>query len=47
MLGAFHAAHALILQEGGALTTLCVAFVAPVKDSDSSVVNFKGENKRK
>uniref|UniRef100_A0A915LGR1 PPM-type phosphatase domain-containing protein n=1 Tax=Meloidogyne javanica TaxID=6303 RepID=A0A915LGR1_MELJA len=38
MLGAFHAAHALILQEGGALTTLCVAFVAPVKDSDSSVV---------
>ncbi|CAK5107278.1 unnamed protein product [Meloidogyne enterolobii] len=37
MLGAFHAAHALILQEGGALTTLCVAFVAPVKDSDSSV----------
>nr|CAD2189002.1 unnamed protein product [Meloidogyne enterolobii] len=38
MLGAFHAAHALILQEGGALTTLCVAFVAPVKDSDSSVL---------
>lgn len=38
MLGAFHAAHALILQEGGALTTLCVALVAPVRDSNSSVL---------
>uniref|UniRef100_A0A1I8AZ45 PPM-type phosphatase domain-containing protein n=1 Tax=Meloidogyne hapla TaxID=6305 RepID=A0A1I8AZ45_MELHA len=38
MLGAFHAAHALILQEGGSLTTLCVALVAPVKASDSSVL---------
>ncbi|KAI1714733.1 protein phosphatase 2C domain-containing protein [Ditylenchus destructor] len=38
LLGAFHAAHALILQEGGALTTLCVALVAPVKNSDSSVL---------
>uniref|UniRef100_A0A8R1HLF0 PPM-type phosphatase domain-containing protein n=1 Tax=Caenorhabditis japonica TaxID=281687 RepID=A0A8R1HLF0_CAEJA len=31
MLAAFHSAHSLILQEGGMLTTLCVAFVAPVK----------------
>lgn len=38
MLGAFHAAHALILQEGGALTTLCVALVVPVRDSTSSVL---------
>uniref|UniRef100_A0A914Z9A9 PPM-type phosphatase domain-containing protein n=1 Tax=Panagrolaimus superbus TaxID=310955 RepID=A0A914Z9A9_9BILA len=35
MLGAFHAGHSLILQEGGALTTLCVAFVAPIKNSDN------------
>uniref|UniRef100_A0A915D4V1 PPM-type phosphatase domain-containing protein n=1 Tax=Ditylenchus dipsaci TaxID=166011 RepID=A0A915D4V1_9BILA len=38
LLGAFHAAHALILQEGGALTTLCVALVAPVRNSESSVL---------
>uniref|UniRef100_A0A914HBT6 PPM-type phosphatase domain-containing protein n=1 Tax=Globodera rostochiensis TaxID=31243 RepID=A0A914HBT6_GLORO len=38
LLGSFHAAHALILQEGGALTTLCVALVAPVRDSASSVL---------
>lgn len=38
LLGAFHAGHALILQEGGALTTLCVALVAPVKNSDSFVL---------
>ncbi|CAI2331502.1 unnamed protein product [Caenorhabditis sp. 36 PRJEB53466] len=31
MLAAFHSAHSLILQEGGMLTTLCVALVAPVK----------------
>ncbi|CAI5441687.1 unnamed protein product [Caenorhabditis angaria] len=31
LLGAFHSAHSLILQEGGMLTTLCVALVAPVK----------------
>lgn len=35
LLCAFHAAHALILQEGGALTTLCVAFIAPVRNSES------------
>ncbi|KAI6172365.1 Protein phosphatase 2C (PP2C)-like domain-containing protein [Aphelenchoides besseyi] len=35
LLGAFHSAHALILQEGGALTTLCVALIVPVKNSDS------------
>ena len=35
MLGAFHAGHSLILQEGGALTTLCVALVAPIKNSDT------------
>jgi hypothetical protein len=38
LLGAFHASHALILQEGGALTTLCVAVVAPVKNSNNSVL---------
>ncbi|CAD5212377.1 unnamed protein product [Bursaphelenchus okinawaensis] len=38
LLGAFHSAHALILQEGGALTTLCVALVAPVRNSDSYVL---------
>ncbi|CCD65796.1 PPM-type phosphatase domain-containing protein [Caenorhabditis elegans] len=31
MLAAFHSAHSLILQEGGMLTTLCVALVAPVR----------------
>ncbi|EGT40859.1 hypothetical protein CAEBREN_10382 [Caenorhabditis brenneri] len=31
MLAAFHSAHSLILQEGGMLTTLCLALVAPVK----------------
>jgi hypothetical protein len=41
LLGAFHAAHALILQEGGALTTLCVALVAPVRQSNSSVRFFE------
>lgn len=35
MLGAFHAGHSLILQEGGALTTLCVAIVAPIRNSDN------------
>ncbi|KAE9552159.1 hypothetical protein FO519_004634 [Halicephalobus sp. NKZ332] len=38
MLGAFHAGHSLILQEGGALTTLCVALVAPIKNSDTYVL---------
>ncbi len=38
LLGAFHTAHALILQEGGALTTLCVAFVAPMKNSRGSAL---------
>lgn len=36
LLGAFHTAHALILQEGGTLTTLCVAVVAPVRHSTPS-----------
>ncbi|EFO91355.1 hypothetical protein CRE_11732 [Caenorhabditis remanei] len=31
MLAAFHSAHSLILQEGGMLTTLCLALVAPIK----------------
>ncbi|CAB3403902.1 unnamed protein product [Caenorhabditis bovis] len=31
MLAAFHSAHSLILQEGGMLTTLCLALVAPMK----------------
>lgn len=31
LLAAFHSAHSLILQEGGLLTTLCVAVVVPAK----------------
>uniref|UniRef100_A0A0N5B270 PPM-type phosphatase domain-containing protein n=1 Tax=Strongyloides papillosus TaxID=174720 RepID=A0A0N5B270_STREA len=38
LLGAFHAGHALILQEGGSLTTLCVGVVAPVKNSSTFVL---------
>ncbi|TMS33835.1 hypothetical protein L596_001526 [Steinernema carpocapsae] len=38
LLGAFHAGHALILQEGGLLTTLCVAVAVPVKNSDAWVL---------
>uniref|UniRef100_A0A1I8A5B2 PPM-type phosphatase domain-containing protein n=1 Tax=Steinernema glaseri TaxID=37863 RepID=A0A1I8A5B2_9BILA len=38
LLGAFHAGHALILQEGGLLTTLCVAVALPVKNSDAWVL---------
>uniref|UniRef100_A0A0N4ZCT0 PPM-type phosphatase domain-containing protein n=1 Tax=Parastrongyloides trichosuri TaxID=131310 RepID=A0A0N4ZCT0_PARTI len=38
LLGAFHAGHALILQEGGSLTTLCVAIIAPVKNSSTFVL---------
>ncbi|KAI6183845.1 Protein phosphatase 2C (PP2C)-like domain-containing protein [Aphelenchoides bicaudatus] len=38
LLGAFHTAHALILQEGGSLTTLCVGLIAPVKNSNSFVL---------
>lgn len=30
LLGAFHTSHALILQEGGSLTTLCVGLIAPI-----------------
>lgn len=33
LLGAFHAGHHLILQEGGALTTLCVVVLCPLKDA--------------
>ena len=35
LLASFNAAHALILAEGGALTTLCVALVVPVRASNS------------
>uniref|UniRef100_A0A0K0EGV1 PPM-type phosphatase domain-containing protein n=1 Tax=Strongyloides stercoralis TaxID=6248 RepID=A0A0K0EGV1_STRER len=38
LLGAFHAGHALILQEGGSLTTLCVAVIVPVKNSSTFVL---------
>ncbi|CAD6195829.1 unnamed protein product [Caenorhabditis auriculariae] len=38
MLAAFHSAHSLILQEGGMLTTLCVALVAPTKCGSSWVL---------
>lgn len=38
MLAAFHSAHSLILQEGGMLTTLCVALVAPVKRGNGWVL---------
>ncbi|VDM39962.1 unnamed protein product [Toxocara canis] len=35
LLGAFHSAHALILQEGGLLTTLCVAVATQLRQSDT------------
>ncbi|VDK20974.1 unnamed protein product [Anisakis simplex] len=38
LLGAFHSAHALILQEGGLLTTLCVAVAVQLKHSDTWVL---------
>lgn len=38
LLGAFHSAHALILQEGGLLTTLCVAVAAQLKESTTWVL---------
>uniref|UniRef100_A0A915PW32 PPM-type phosphatase domain-containing protein n=1 Tax=Setaria digitata TaxID=48799 RepID=A0A915PW32_9BILA len=38
LLGAFHSAHALILQEGGLLTTLCVAVAAQLKESATWVL---------
>ncbi|VBB30813.1 unnamed protein product [Acanthocheilonema viteae] len=38
LLGAFHSAHALILQEGGLLTTLCVAVAVQLKGSTSWVL---------
>ncbi|PIO59856.1 hypothetical protein TELCIR_18668, partial [Teladorsagia circumcincta] len=34
LLASFHSAHSLILQEGGMLTTLCVAVVAPAVHCD-------------
>ncbi|CAI4222321.1 unnamed protein product [Auanema sp. JU1783] len=38
LLAAFHSAHSLILQEGGMLTTLCVAVVVPAKHGNSWVL---------
>ncbi|KJH41928.1 hypothetical protein DICVIV_12091 [Dictyocaulus viviparus] len=38
LLASFHSAHSLILQEGGMLTTLCVAVVAPAVNCDSWVL---------
>ncbi|EJD73781.1 hypothetical protein LOAG_18821 [Loa loa] len=38
LLGAFHSAHALILQEGGLLTTLCVAVAVQLKESNTWVL---------
>ncbi|VIO94867.1 conserved hypothetical protein [Brugia malayi] len=38
LLGAFHSAHALILQEGGLLTTLCVAVAVQLKGSTTWVL---------
>uniref|UniRef100_F1KU98 PP2C-like domain-containing protein n=2 Tax=Ascaris suum TaxID=6253 RepID=F1KU98_ASCSU len=35
LLGAFHSAHALILQEGGLLTTLCVAVATQLRQSNT------------
>ena len=38
LLRSFHAAHKLILQEDGMLTTLTAGIIAPMKDSDQYVV---------
>uniref|UniRef100_T1J1L7 PPM-type phosphatase domain-containing protein n=1 Tax=Strigamia maritima TaxID=126957 RepID=T1J1L7_STRMM len=38
LLRSMFAAHNLILQEDGFLTTLCIAFVCPLRDSDQFVV---------
>ena len=38
MLRSFHAAHDLILQENGMLTTLCAAVVCQLKNSDKFIV---------
>ncbi|MFH4976326.1 hypothetical protein AB6A40_003035 [Gnathostoma spinigerum] len=38
LLGSFHAAHSLILQEGGLLTTLCVGVTAQLRSSDTWVL---------
>ncbi|CAJ0558011.1 unnamed protein product, partial [Mesorhabditis spiculigera] len=38
LLASFHSAHSLILQEGGQLTTLCVAVVAPAKGAKQWVL---------
>ncbi|GMT16770.1 hypothetical protein PFISCL1PPCAC_8067, partial [Pristionchus fissidentatus] len=38
LLASFHRAHSLILQEGGMLTTLCVALALPVACSNSWVL---------
>jgi len=37
LLRSFHAAHSLILQEAGMLTTLTAALVLPLADSDRFV----------
>lgn len=37
LLRSFHAAHSLILQEAGMLTTLTTALVLPLADSDRFV----------
>lgn len=38
LLRSFHAAHSLILQEDGMLTTLTTAVVLPLRDSSQFVV---------
>ncbi|CAJ0945489.1 unnamed protein product, partial [Mesorhabditis belari] len=38
LLASFHSAHSLILQEGGQLTTLCVAVIAPAKGAKQWVL---------
>ncbi|VDN54124.1 unnamed protein product [Dracunculus medinensis] len=38
LLGAFHSAHALILQEGGLLTTLCVGVTVQLRNSNTWVL---------
>ena len=38
MLQSFHAAHSLILSEGGMLTTLTAAVVAPLREDGKFIV---------
>ncbi|EPB70562.1 hypothetical protein ANCCEY_10348 [Ancylostoma ceylanicum] len=48
LLASFHSAHSLILQEGGMLTTLCVAVVAPamrdMRDAGGALGPVDGRN---